>query len=303
MDFENNLINNILSSPGNESDSNKKNFRNIKLTIQYDGTAFIGWQRQNQGKSIQFLIESALKKITGEDINIRASGRTDASVHAFCQIADFKTISKIPIKGIKNALNSLLPGDISIIHIEQAEEDFHSIAKSIGKCYIYRIIETQERLPLFRRFCWEINKKLDINVMGESIRHIIGKHDFSAFKASGSSVKHSVREVIYFKIFQKKRDFFFPLPDEAREIDFIIIANGFLRKMVRNIVGLLVEAGLGRITPEKIMFIIEGLDRNAGYPTAPPQGLFLFRVFYDNLTLENFINKTDKEILTTTFNT
>ncbi len=296
MDFEHDPEHDNISLIDKKFYSNQDAYRNIKLTLQYDGTSYIGWQRQKQDISIQHILETALKKITSEDITLRASGRTDASVHAFFQVANFLTASKIPLVGIQKSLNSLLPEDISIIDIEEAEVDFHSIGKSVGKCYIYRIIETERRLPLFRRYAWEINRKLNLDFMNTSMKYLIGKHDFSAFKASGSSAKTSIRDVQYVNVFEKKNDFFFPLPEDSREINLIIFASGFLRKMVRNIVGLIMQAGLGRFKPEKIKQVIEGCDRNAGYPTAPPQGLFLFKVFYDKIFMHDFIQKTENEI-------
>lgn len=243
--------------------------RNIKLTLEYDGTAYCGWQRQVNGLSIQEVIEEKLRVMVGEEVKVIGSGRTDAGVHALKQVASFKTSSKIPTDGFWKGLNGLLPPDIALKEICEVPADFHARYSAQEKVYLYRILHDRIRSPLHRFYAWFLPFDLDLEVMGECLPCIKGRQDFAAFMASGSSVQSTIRIVSDLKLIRKNKI-----------IEFEIRANGFLRHMVRNIVGTLVQAGQGQITPPRFRDILQGGDRTQAGITAPPQGLFLKEVIY-----------------------
>ncbi len=244
--------------------------RNIKLTIEYDGKDFNGWQKQPTKLNIQGTIEQAIKQITGEDVELNASGRTDAGVHALGQVANFKTNSQIPIEKFAIAINSKLKRSIVIKKAEEVDERFHSRLSCKKKTYRYIINNSPEGTAIYRNLETHIPQKLDLSQMKKAIKYFEGEHDFKAFKASGTSSKSSVRTIYKADIYQ-----------ENEKIFIEITGNGFLYNMVRIIVGTLVEVGLGKIKPEKIINIIQqGKRENAG-KTFPPNGLYLLKVMYD----------------------
>lgn len=244
--------------------------RNIKLTIEYDGKDFNGWQKQPTKLNIQGTIEQAIKQITGEDVELNASGRTDAGVHALGQVANFKTNSQIPIEKFAIAINSKLKRSIVIKKAEEVDERFHSRLSCKKKTYRYIINNSPEGTAIYRNLETHIPQKLDLIQMKKAIKYFEGEHDFKAFKASGTSSKSSVRTIYKADIYQ-----------ENEKIFIEITGNGFLYNMVRIIVGTLVEVGLGKIKPEKIIDIIQqGKRENAG-KTFPPNGLYLLKVMYD----------------------
>ena len=244
--------------------------RNIKLTIEYDGKDFNGWQKQPNKLNIQGTIEQAIKCVTGEDVELNASGRTDAGVHALGQVANFKTNSKIPIEKFAIAINSRLKKSIVIKKAEEVDERFHSRLNCKKKTYRYIINNSEEGSAIYRNLETHIPQKLDVSKMEQAIKYFEGEHDFKAFKASGTSSKSSVRTIYEAKIYQKGEKIFIELT-----------GNGFLYNMVRIIVGTLVDVGLGKISPEDIPQIIdEGKRENAG-KTLPPNGLYLLNVMYE----------------------
>ena len=243
--------------------------RNIKLTIEYDGKDFNGWQKQPTKLNIQGTIEQAIKQITGEDIELNASGRTDAGVHALGQVANFKTNSKIPIEKFAIAINSKLKRSIVIKKAEEVDERFHSRLSCKRKTYRYIINNSLEGTAIYRNLETHIPQKLDIEKMKKAVKYFEGEHDFKAFKASGTSSKSSVRTIYEAKVYQ-----------ENEKIMIELTGNGFLYNMVRIIAGTLVEVGFGKIEPEKIPEIIqEGKRENAG-KTLSPNGLYLVKVMY-----------------------
>jgi tRNA pseudouridine38-40 synthase len=242
---------------------------NIKLTIEYDGTNYIGWQKQENGNSIQQEIERAINLITGEEVNLIGSGRTDSGVHAKGQVANFITKAKIPANKFKFAINSKLPDDIVIIDSEKVDESFHSRYDAIGKKYKYLIYDSPIRSPLYRNFVYHLPYPLDYKEMEKAIKFFIGTHDFRSFMASSSSVKTTIRTINDAFLF-KENDL----------IVFSIEGNGFLYNMVRIIVGTLVDIGRGKINSSSIPNIISSKNRKAAGHTAPPQGLYLEKVYY-----------------------
>ena len=244
--------------------------RNIKLTIEYDGKDFNGWQKQPNKLNIQGSIEQAIKQITGEDVELNASGRTDAGVHALGQVANFKTNSNIPIDKMAIAINSKLKRSIIIKKAEEVDERFHSRLSCKRKTYRYVINNTPEGSAIYRNLETHIPQKLDVDKMKEAVKYFEGEHDFNAFKASGTSSKSSVRTIYETNLYKK---------DDKIYIE--LTGNGFLYNMVRIIAGTLVEVGLGKIKPEEIPEIIKSQKRENAGKTLPPNGLYLVKVMYE----------------------
>ena len=243
--------------------------KNIKLTIEYDGSNYFGWQKQNNKETVQETIERAILAVTGEKINLTGSSRTDTGVHAKGMVANFKTNTSIPPNKIKFALNNKLPDDIVIINSEEVSEDFHSRYNSKGKTYCYTIINRRDRLALGRNYAYQFKWDLDIERMKSACKYFLGEHDFCAFMSSGSSVKTTVRTINELYI-ENNKD----------EIKIFISANGFLYNMVRIIVGTLIMVGIGKISDKDIINIIESKDRTKAGACVPANGLTLEKVYY-----------------------
>jgi tRNA pseudouridine38-40 synthase len=244
--------------------------RNIRLLLEYDGAAYHGWQRQQNARTIQEVVETALAKLTGEAVKVRGSGRTDAGVHALGQVANFKTSSHIPLKAFYAGLNSLLPRDIAVLDAVEVPPDFHARKSARTKTYEYRILNRKEPSPLNRRYAWVVREPLDFAAMARAAATILGEHDFSAFRASGGSPGSACRRVQAAAWRQ----------GEGGRLRFSITANGFLRGMVRSLVGTMVEIGQGKRPPEDLSDLLASGDRRLAGPTAPAQGLFLVEVIY-----------------------
>ena len=245
--------------------------KNFRLTIEYDGTGYHGWQVQPNGSSIQQEIESALEKMTQQKIRLLASGRTDAGVHALGQVANFMCQTEISSEAFQKGLNSLLPKDIVIREVIQVQSQFHARYDATGKLYRYHILNQSIPSAIDRHYSWWIRSPLDVGVMQEAARHFVGKHDFKAFEGTGSPRAHTLRQVV-------KADVSGRPPGR---ITFDIQANGFLRYMVRNIVGTLVDVGMHKKSPDQIKQLIASKDRSLASATAPARGLFLIEVYYD----------------------
>lgn len=243
--------------------------RNIKLTIEYDGRKFGGWQKQPTKLNIQGEIEQAIKEITGEEIELTASGRTDAGVHSLGQVANFKTNSQIEIEKFAMAINSKLKKSIVVKKAEEVDIDFHARYKCKGKKYRYIINNSREGTAIYREFEYHIPKKLDINKMKQAIKYFEGEHDFKGFRASGTSSKNSIRTIYKAEI-----------KENGERIITELTGNGFMYNMVRIIVGTLVDVGLGKINPEEINDIINSKDRKRAGKTLPAHGLYLVEVYY-----------------------
>ncbi len=250
--------------------------RTIKLLIEYDGTDFNGWQRQaSPRRTVQAEIEKALQKIFGRKIILYGAGRTDSGVHALGQNAHFLSSSAMPVEKIVRALNGNLPPDIAIIEAEEAPAGFHAQYDARTKIYRYTIINRAERNACYRRYVLHVPQKLNLTRMRQGSRDLIGQKDFRSFQASDPAVlkkgkrRSSVRRI-------KRIDF-----KKRGDMIFIEIeADGFLYKMVRNIVGALLEIGLGHLRTDSIRRILKQKDRSASPPTAKPQGLCLVEVKY-----------------------
>lgn len=258
--------------------------RNIKLTIEYDGTNYHGWQSQkNNASTIQTAIQAAVRKLTGEDCKLIGSGRTDAGVHALGQVANFKTDSKIPAERFSYALNSLLPSDIVVKKSEEAGIDFHSRYSARGKKYRYLIYNSHYPSALLRSRACHVACPLDYASMSKAALYFAGMHDFLAFSASGRNVKNSVRTIARASLNMRERCNCISGPDEdgnARIYELEIVGDGFLYNMVRIIAGTVIEVGLGRISAGSVPGIIESRDRKMAGKTAPACGLYLVEVYY-----------------------
>jgi tRNA pseudouridine38-40 synthase len=243
--------------------------RNIKITVEYDGTGYQGWQRQPNGISIQEILENKLALITNGAVRLFGSGRTDAGVHAGGQVANFKTETTIECRNLLRGINSLLPNDIAVSDVIDVEDDFHARYSAKSKVYSYNIYNSSVRSPLYRNYSWHIFEKLNVESMKKAALYLPGTRDFSSFCAAGSDAKTYTRTVLDCSIVE-----------ETPMIIFTIEADGFLRYMVRNIIGTLVDVGKGRKTPEEFMEVMDSKDRTNAGITAPPQGLVLKEVKY-----------------------
>ena len=244
--------------------------RNIKLTIEYDGKDFNGWQKQPDKLNIQGSIENAIKQITGEDVELYASGRTDAGVHALGQVANFKTEANLPIDKFPIAINTKLKRSIRIINAEEVDERFHSRLSCKRKTYRYVINNSEYASAIYRNLETHISKKLNIEKMQEAIKYFEGEHDFKAFKASGTSSKSSVRTIYKADVYN--------MPNNRIYIE--LTGNGFLYNMVRIIAGTLIDVGLKKLSPNDIPNIIKQGNRELAGKTMPPNGLYLLNVEY-----------------------
>ena len=244
--------------------------RNIKITIEYDGKDFSGWQKQHNKLNIQGEIERAIEEITGEKVDLIASGRTDAGVHALAQVANFKIEKDIPIEKIPYSLNSKLKKSIRVKSAEEVDEKFHSRYTCKRKTYRYVINNSVQGTAIYRNLQYHFPEKLDEEKMNKGIKYLIGEHDFKSFKASGTSSKSSVRTIYDAKV--------------TREGDIVtieLIGNGFLYNMVRIISGTLVDVGIEKTKPEEVKEILEAKDRLKAGKTLPPTGLYLVDVKYE----------------------
>ena len=244
--------------------------KNFKLVIEYDGGAYCGWQIQPNGPTIQELIEKALLRMTRAKVNLIGSGRTDAGVHALGQVANFNCDTDIDAQAFQNGLNSLLPADIIIRSCSEVDGTFHARFNAKSKTYRYRILNSPLPAAIGRHYHWWIRKPLDVDAMAAAAGHLVGKKDFKAFEAAGSPRAHTIRHVLRADILYEKNAYIF--------LD--IQAEGFLRYMVRNISGTLVEVGKGNMRPEEIIAILASKDRSRAGMTAPAQGLCLVEVLY-----------------------
>lgn len=243
--------------------------KNIKLLLEYDGTNYCGWQRQKNGVSIEETVETAVSRIAAEDIKLIGSSRTDAKVHAKGQVANFITSSSIPVERLPYAINSKLPMDIAVVDAIEVPMDFHSRYSSKGKKYSYRILNRKFPSPLLRNYACYCSYDLNFQTMKAAADCFLGKHDFSAFRSTGSSVKTSVRTITNVELLY-----------EDDMIIMFIEADGFLYNMVRIIAGTLIEVGMGKIPYENVPAIIESRNRSLAGKTAPPQGLCLEKIYY-----------------------
>jgi tRNA pseudouridine38-40 synthase len=248
--------------------------RSLRMTIAYDGTRFAGWQRQTEGRTVQGEMERTLKQVTGEQITVTASGRTDAGVHALAQVVGFHTGSRLAKDVLLRALNAEFPDDIVAFEITDAPEDFDPIRDAVRKRYRYVIKDG--RLPdLFsRNYLWHVRQKLNVSAMQEAAKGLLGTHDFSSFETNGSSRISSVRTVFDILVERRAAEF-------TEHVIVEVEADGFLYNMVRNIVGTLVRVGRGQQPAGWPTEVLVARDRTRAGMAAPAQGLFMLWVKYE----------------------
>jgi len=258
--------------------------KNIKLLIEYDGTNYHGWQRQKNHTTLQEIIEDRLLRITGEDAALISASRTDAGVHALGQVASFKTGSHLEPATIQRALNATLPEDIRILSTEETTEAFHPRYDAVGKSYFYIISNGLSAFSsaFLYRYAWRVPYALDIAEMEKACASLLGTHDFSAFRGSGCGAKSTTREISLLTIEKISSIDFMTAKIGGNFIKITVQANAFLRHMVRNIVGTLIEIGRGEMTVNSVSEAIELRDRKRTGPTSPAHGLFLERVKYQD---------------------
>lgn len=250
------------------------------MLIEYDGTGYHGWQSQKPGGTIQDILCEKIAEITSEKVRLTGASRTDAGVHAFGQVAVFTTGSALPADTFMRALNAKLPCDIRILRAEDARDGFHPRYHAIKKSYFYIISAGRPLSAFLHRYMWDVRAEVDTGAMSAASSFLIGEHDFSAFRASGCGAKHPVRTVHSIDICRMDEMSFMTATIRGDFVRVRIEANAFLRHMVRNIVGTLVEVGRGRMRPEYFRELLESGDRNLAGPTAPAKGLFLEKLTY-----------------------
>lgn len=247
--------------------------QNFKITIEYDGSRFAGWQRQapGAGPTIQGLLETALSRLCAHPVVLHGSGRTDAGVHARGQTASFTTDSGRRPDQILRGGNCLLPLEVAILAVEEVSQDFHARFSARGKTYDYDFLISPVRRPLRQGRAWWLGPGLDWAEVEKALPALLGEQDFAAFQSVGSEVRSTIRTI-------HRAELSRPEPDLRR---LSLTGSGFLRHMVRAVAGLLAEIGRGRLSAASLSEIIESRDRRRAGPTAPPDGLYLVQVFYD----------------------
>ena len=248
--------------------------RTVLLTIEYDGTAYSGWQKQPNGISVQHVIENALERLTGHPVSLRSSGRTDAGVHARGMAAAFTTATTLPPVAFTEGTNRFLPPDIAIVEAVDVPNSFRPIADAVSKHYRYTLFLSQIRSPLNRFQVWHLREQLDLEAMGQAAAFFPGEHDFAAFRASNCSAR-TTRRRIDSVIIQR----------DGRIVHLDFIGGGFLKNMVRIMAGTLVDIGRGRFLPGHIKQLLQCGDRKQAGVTAPACGLCLMEVRYDRSNL------------------
>ncbi len=242
----------------------------VKLTLEYDGTRYVGWQVQPNGPSIPAEVERALETLTKTARRMTAAGRTDAGVHALGQVVSFPEERPLPLAAYVKGMNALLPEDVAVRTASIEPDGFDARRSARGKRYRYAIENLDTRSPLTRRRAWQLFGRLDAAAMREAARPLVGRHDFAAFQAADCGCDHAVREVRRLDV----------VGEAGGRIEIVVEATAFVKHMVRNIVGTLVEVGLGRREASSIPALVASGDRTKAGRTAPPQGLVLEEVFY-----------------------
>jgi tRNA pseudouridine38-40 synthase len=241
----------------------------MKLLIEYDGTDYVGWQAQTNGRSVQASLERSLRELLDEEVKVSSAARTDAGVHALGQVVCFDTTRVLPAKAYWSGLTQLLPRDISVLEATEVEAGFDPRRASSGKRYRYLLSNRPRRSPLRRRTHWEVFQPLEASAMAAAAPALLGLHDFSAFRASDCQAHHATRKLTRVEV-EAKGD----------EVLFHVEGTAFLKHMVRNIVGSLVEVGKGKQPPQWIAEVLASKDRKLAGPTAPAHGLTLVEVLY-----------------------
>jgi len=251
--------------------------RNIRLTLEYDGTAYAGWQVQANAPTVQAAVEEALRRLLKAPRRVTAAGRTDAGVHALGQVVNFSTDARVPLKGFVHGLNGLLPRDVAVRAAAEVPPEFDSRRSAVGKLYRYHLHCSPTPSAFGRRIRWHVPRPLDLAAMRAGAQCLVGVHDFSAFRSAGCDAPHAVREIFAINLLER-----------GETLELAVRGSAFLRNMVRIVVGTLVEVGEGRRHPDSLAALLACGDRTQAGATAPPQGLFLVAVEYDTPVLEQY---------------
>jgi tRNA pseudouridine38-40 synthase len=242
----------------------------FKLTLEYDGTPFVGWQRQDNGPTVQASLEAAIKKFCGEDVTSYAAGRTDAGVHALGQVAHVDLAKEWPPDTVRNALNfHLQPDPVTVLSVARVADDFHARLTATGRAYLYRILNRPAPPAVDRARVWHVPHALDVDAMHAAAQELVGHHDFTTFRASLCQAKSPVKTLDRLDVSRA-----------GEEIQIQAAARSFLHHQVRNMVGTLKLVGEGKWSPRDVADALAARDRTKGGPTAPPDGLYLVRVTY-----------------------
>ena len=255
--------------------------RTLKFTIEYDGSDYIGWQRQPKGLSVQRVMEEALTQLLGQTVSLHSSGRTDAGVHARGMVAHLQTERTLPLRAFRDGVNRFLPPTVAVQKVEEMADGFHARFDARGKWYRYSVYLASVQSPLHGRNAWCLRPSLDFDAMQEAAAMFVGRHDFAAFRTSGCSAKTTIRDI-----------FAVDLQWQERLFTIDVKGSGFLRNMVRMMVGTLVKVGQGKRSPQAISELLAGRNGGVSALTAPAHGLCLMEVWYDadesNKMLDNF---------------
>lgn len=261
--------------------------KTFKAILEYDGTAYHGWQWQDKRLNLQQTFEEALEKIAGKKVRVAASGRTDAGVHALAQVASFKLETRHDAATILRALNAHLPDSLVVKHLKEMPEGFHAQMSARRKMYAYFILNDAVPAAFLNRVSWEIHRKLDWKAMKKAFKILEGEHDFKSFQSVGTPVRSTIRTIYKIRV-QKVGEGMEKLT-KNHPLNFLVHpnlyvvtleSNGFLKQMVRNIIGTVVQVGLGRLKPDDIQKILKAKDRRKAGMAAPAKGLFLVKVMY-----------------------
>ncbi|HEX8043812.1 tRNA pseudouridine(38-40) synthase TruA [Candidatus Deferrimicrobium sp.] len=245
--------------------------RRVKLAVAYDGTAYSGWQVQPNGTTIQAVVEGAFSRILQEPVRLRAAGRTDAGVHAREQVVDFADAGVRDLETIVHGGNALLPPDIRVLSASVVPETFDARRHATEKAYRYFLYLSPVASPFLSRYAWHIEAALDLDAIRRGLSHLLGEHDFTSFRGQGCNARSPVRTIFRAEVAKHEVPGLFSID---------VAGAGFLRHMVRNIVGTVVNAGKGRHSADHVGEILRARDRSAAGVNAPPHGLFLWRVSY-----------------------
>jgi tRNA pseudouridine38-40 synthase len=251
--------------------------RNVRLVLRYDGTGFAGWQVQPDVPTVQGTLEAVLASILEHSVKVTGAGRTDAGVHALGQVANFETAAAIPLEGLLRAANDRMAPSIRIDEIAQTDPQFDSRKSAKRKTYRYTLYCSEKPDPLFDRYALNVPQPLNVGTMREAALCLVGRHDFSSFQAAGSSAVSPTRTLLRAELIETACETVF---ETVQTVRFEVCADGFLYKMVRNIVGTLLQVGVARVQPAEFGRILAAKDRNLAGPTAPPRGLCLLNVEY-----------------------
>lgn len=247
--------------------------RNVRIEVAYDGSRFYGWQRQDGFESVQGALEDGLAALLDTVVSVQGAGRTDTGVHALRQVAHFHVDTRLPDDRLRHALNAHLPDSVVVRRLETCRDDFHSRFDALGKRYLYLTATTRFRPPFGRAHCGWTPWALERGAMVAAARHLVGRHDFAAFGNVGSARRTTVRTVWRVRVVARRERF-----------AIVVEGDGFLYNMVRTIAGTLIDVGKGRLAPDDVARALASGERDHAGPTAPAEGLYLVRVFYDEPT-------------------